>query len=220
MQTFRHVERGACVRAGWVRAAHLASATQHNGLMVQVVVFHSAYGRRQAEADAAARLRAAGHDVITPDLYDGQTATTLDAALALMDTMGWEVICARARRALEMVPETAVLAGLSMGAGVIGSVWDQRRTAAGVVLLHGIAPIPASARRGLPVQVHLAENDPFASRQDVAQWQADAARAGLAAEVFTYPGAAHFYTDPCLADYHSASASHTWQRVTAFLSAL
>ncbi len=158
--------------------------------------------------------------VVTPDLYGGQAASTLDAALALMDTVGWEVICARARQALEAVPGAAVLAGFSMGAGVIGSVWDQRRTAAGVVLLHGIAPIPASARPGLPVQVHLAEDDPFAPRQAVAQWQADAARAGLAAEVFTYPGAGHSYTDPCLADYHSASASHTWQRVTAFLSAL
>jgi dienelactone hydrolase len=120
---------------------------QHNGLMVQVVVFHSAYGLRQAEAGAAARLRAAGHDVITPDLYDGQAAGTLDAALALMDKVGWEVICARARQALEVVPETAVLAGFSMGAR-------------------------------------------------------------------------HFYTDPCLADYHPASAGQTWQRVTAFLAAL
>ena len=42
--------------------------------MPQVVLFDSAYGLRQAETDAAARLRAAGHDVITPDLYDGQTA--------------------------------------------------------------------------------------------------------------------------------------------------
>ena len=37
-------------------------------------------------AGAAALLRAAGHEVITPDLYGGQTAGTLDAALALMDT--------------------------------------------------------------------------------------------------------------------------------------
>jgi dienelactone hydrolase len=191
-----------------------------NGLMAQVVVFHSAYGLRQAETDAAARLRAAGHNVITPDLYDGQTARTMDAALALMDTTGWEVICARARQALEAVPETAVLAGLSMGAGVIGSVWHHRRTAAGVVLLHGIAPIPASARPGLPVQVHVAGNDPFAPGQAVARWQAGAARAGLAAQVFTYPGAGHFYTDRCLADYHPAAASLTWQRVTLFLSTL
>lgn len=188
--------------------------------MVQVVLFHSAYGLRQAEAGAAARLRAAGHEVITPDLYGGQTASTLDAALALMGTVGWAAICARARRALESVPGPAVLAGFSMGAGVIGSVWDQRPATAGVVLLHGIAPIPASARPGLPVQVHLAGDDPFASRPDVAQWQADAGQAGLAAQVFTYPGAGHFYTDPGLANHHPAVADQTWQRVTAFLSAL
>jgi dienelactone hydrolase len=188
--------------------------------MAQVVLFHSAYGLRQAEADAADRLRAAGHDVITPDLYDGQAAGTLDSALTLMGTVGWEVICARARQALEAVPETVVLAGFSMGAGVIGSVWDQCREAAAVVLLHGIALIPASARPGLPVQVHLAEDDPFASRQAVARWQADACRAGLASQVFTYPGAGHFYTDPASADYHPVSAGQTWKRVTAFLSAL
>jgi dienelactone hydrolase len=124
----------------------------HNGLMVQVVMFHSAYGLRQAEAGAAARLRAAGHDVITPDLYGGQTAGTLDAALALMGTVGWDLICARASQALEAVPGTAVLAGFSMGAGVIGSLWDQRRAAAGIVLLHGIAPLPASAQPGRGVQ--------------------------------------------------------------------
>jgi len=191
-----------------------------NGLMVQVVVFHSAYGLGQAEAGAAARLREAGHDVITPDLYDGQTAQALDAALALMDAVGWEVICARARRALRAVPGTAVLAGLSMGAGVIGSGWGQRRATAGLVLLHGIAPIPASARPGLPVQVHLARDDPFAPGTAVARWQADAARAGLAAQVHAYPGAGHFYTDPRLADYHAAAAGLTWQRVAAFLDAL
>jgi len=65
--------------------------------MAQVVLFHSAYGLRQAEASAAARLRAVGREVITPDLYGGQTAGTLDAALALMDAVGWDLICAAVR---------------------------------------------------------------------------------------------------------------------------
>jgi hypothetical protein len=85
--------------------------------MAQVVLFHSASGLRQAEAGAAALLRAAGHEVITPGLCGGQAAGTLDAALALMGTLGWDLICARARQALEAVPGMAVLAGLWMGAG-------------------------------------------------------------------------------------------------------
>jgi dienelactone hydrolase len=68
--------------------------------------------------------------------------------------------------------------------------------------------------------VHLAEADPFTSRRAVDRWQADADRAVLAAQVFSYPGAAHFYTDPDLADYHPASTTLTWQRVIAFLSTL
>lgn len=60
----------------------------------------------------------------------------------------------------------------------------------------------------------------LAWRLSLNRWQADAGHAGLAAQVFTYPGAGHFYTDPDLADYHPASAGQTWQRVTAFLSAL
>ena len=60
--------------------------------MVQVVVFHSAYGLRQAEARAAARLRAAGHDVITPDLYDGQTAGTMDAAPTRRSGRVWRLL--------------------------------------------------------------------------------------------------------------------------------
>lgn len=67
-----------------------------------------------------------------------------------MDTVGWDLICTRASQALEAVPGAAVLAGFSMGAGVIGSVWDQRRAAAGLILLHGIAPVPATARPGQP----------------------------------------------------------------------
>jgi hypothetical protein len=52
---------------------------------------------------------------------------------------GLDPICARASQALEAVPGTAVLAGFSMGTGVIGSLWDQRRAAVGIVLLRGIA---------------------------------------------------------------------------------
>jgi dienelactone hydrolase len=188
--------------------------------MVQIVLFHSSFGLRQAEADAAGRLRAAGHHVLTPDLFGGQTVASHEAARGLMDSIGWAVICERARRSLSAVPAGAVLAGVSMGVGIIGSVWDERPDAAGVLLLHGITPVPAGARPGLPIQVHVAEGDPFAPGQAVAQWRAEAASAGVAAEVFSYPGAGHFYTDAQLTDYHAPSADLTWQRVTAFLAGL
>jgi hypothetical protein len=107
-------------------------------LVAQVVVFHSVYGLRQVELTAAERLRAAGHDLVIPDQYGGQTADSpgaglsLKAAIGWMAAIGWEVICRRARQALSVVPGQAVLAGFSVGACVIGSLWEQRRQAAGM----------------------------------------------------------------------------------------
>jgi dienelactone hydrolase len=46
--------------------------------MVDVVLFHSVYGRRPAVLDAADLLRVAGHTVIAPDLYAGQVAANVD----------------------------------------------------------------------------------------------------------------------------------------------
>ncbi len=40
--------------------------------MTTVVLFHSVLGVRRGELDAADRLRAGGHDVLVPDLYDGR----------------------------------------------------------------------------------------------------------------------------------------------------
>jgi len=41
-------------------------------VMTTVVLFHSVLGVRRGELDAADRLRAGGHDVLVPDLYDGR----------------------------------------------------------------------------------------------------------------------------------------------------
>jgi hypothetical protein len=76
-----------------------------------------------------------------------------------METIGWSRICVRAERAINELPADAVLAGISMGAGVVASLWPHRVDAKGILLLHGLAAIPENARRSLPVEVHLAEPD-------------------------------------------------------------
>lgn len=50
------------------------------------------------ELAAAERLRAAGHEVVTPDLYDGETASTLDEGFAVKNRIGWTTLAERARR--------------------------------------------------------------------------------------------------------------------------
>jgi dienelactone hydrolase len=183
-----------------------------------IVLFHSMLGLRPAELDGAERLRAAGHPVVTPDLYAGATASTLEEGFAVKDAVGWETIVGRARDAVAAQPADAVLVGVSMGAGVVHELLPGRPHTAGVLLLHGLAPLPASVRAGLPVEVHVADpDDVFAPPAQVAAWREAAARSGADARVFTYPGAGHFYTDADGPDHDAAAAARTWQRATDFV---
>ena len=50
--------------------------------MTDVVLFHHAQGRTAGVESFAGRLRAAGHRVTVPDLYDGATFATLDEGMA------------------------------------------------------------------------------------------------------------------------------------------
>jgi len=188
--------------------------------MVHIALFHSVLGLRPVERSAAERLRIAGHEVATPDLYQGRTASTLDQGFALMNEVGWPVITQRARRALEGLPADAVLAGISMGAGVVGTLLADRPQAAAVLLLHALADIPATARPGLPIHAHVADPDDFAPRADIAAWLDAADRTGVDARVFTYPHAGHFYTDASLPDYDERASGVTWRRILDLLRLL
>jgi dienelactone hydrolase len=187
--------------------------------MATVILLHSIYGLRPAQLAAAERLRAAGHTVAVPDLFAGRTVSTVDEGFELQAEIGWPVICERADAAAAGLPDDTVLAGFSMGAAVASHLWERRARVPGVLFLSGIAPIPEKARRGLPLQVHLAEPDPF-EEEFVPEWLASAAAAGLAVELLRYPGVGHLFTDPELPDYDEAAAELCWQRVLAFLEPL
>ena len=185
--------------------------------MAHVALFHSMLGLRPVERLAARRLQQAGHLVTMPDLYDGRTATTMEEGYTLMNQVGWPAITRRARDAMLGVQADAVLMGFSMGVGVVGTLWPERPQAAAVVLLHALAALPVNARRGLRLQVHAGEADDFAPPSEVAWLLAAATEAGVATEVFTYPGVGHFYTDASLPEHDALAAELTWQRILDFL---
>lgn len=190
----------------------------HNRAMATIVLFHSMLGLRSVELRAADRLRAAGHEVITPDLYAHRTASTLDEGFQLKDhRIGWATIEQRAHQAVQNLPADTVLAGISMGAGVVSTLLSHRPDAAGVLLLHGLAPIPTTAREGLPVQLHVADADEFAPPAEVSAWLDAATRTGADVQVFTYQQAGHFFTDPSLPDHNAQATTLTWHRVLDFL---
>ncbi len=187
--------------------------------MRHVVLFHSVYGLRPAVRAPADRLRAAGHRVSTPDLYGVPATDTVEEGFALLDKIGQEVVLDRARDALRDLPPETVLAGFSMGAGVAGALLAERPAAAGLLLLHGTGGAPDAVRPGLPVQLHLADPDPYDAPDEVDEWQQALTDAGADLTVFRYPGVGHLFTDPELAEYSPDATAAAWPRVLAFLAA-
>ncbi len=183
-----------------------------------VVLFHSMWGLRPVERSAAERLRARGHRVELPDLFDGRTAPgELEAGFALMEEIGWSTIVARARDALSRVPDDAALVGFSMGVGVIGEVWPDRLGTAAVACLHAPVSVPSGIRPGTPVQLHYAAGDRFAPPEQVAEFRRSAQAAGAVAVVREYPGAGHYFTDDSHPDYAPVAAAATWSAVEDLL---
>jgi dienelactone hydrolase len=186
--------------------------------VTHVALFHSVYGLRPAVVGAAELLRSAGHHVIAPDLFGGPVARTIEEGFAISERVGWPAIVRRAREAVRDLPPDAVLAGLSMGCGVVGELLTDRPETGGLLLLNGYGGAPGHVRDGLPIQLHVGDDDSMFPPAEVAGWQARMAAAGAVVERFRYPGVGHFFTDPEVPDADPAAAEAAWQRGLRFLA--
>ena len=192
--------------------------------MATVVLFHSVLGPRQGIADAAARLRAAGHDVITPDLYEGRTFDEYDPAMAFSSELGHEELMARALAAVADLPDGFVVGGFSQGSTVAVYV-ATRRAVSGVLQFAGFNTLEwfgpdAAWPAGVDTQVHQSIGDPWREDQFAEQATRDVTSAGGRVEIFDYPGTGHLFTDPSLpAEYDAAATELLWSRVLPFVAA-
>ena len=83
--------------------------------MTTVVLFHSVLGLRQGEIDAAERLRADGHEVRVPDLFEGRVFDTYEPAMAFSDALGVERPCELGLAAVANLSDGFVVGGFSQG---------------------------------------------------------------------------------------------------------
>ena len=83
--------------------------------MAEVLLFHHAQGLTPGCLSFADELRAAGHVVHAPDLYDGKTFATLDEGVGYAKQVGFDTILERSQLAAEGLPNELVYAGFSLG---------------------------------------------------------------------------------------------------------
>ncbi len=191
------------------------------GDMAEVLLFHHAQGLTAGVLAFADTLRAAGHTVHTPDLYDGNTFESLDDGLAYAGSIGFGNILDLGVRAADDLPEALVYAGFSLGVMPAQKLAQTRAGARGALLFHSCIPVSefgSSWPQGVPVQVHGMEADPFF----VDEGDIDAARELVAstpdAELFVYPGGQHLFVDSSLPAYDADASALLQQRVIDFLS--
>ncbi|MGP9021317.1 dienelactone hydrolase family protein [Streptomyces sp. BR1] len=189
---------------------------------MNIMLFHSAYGLRPAVHEAVERLRAAGHVVHVPDLYDGRTAETVEEGMTIRDEIGNDELLKRAiLAAAPHSDEGLVYAGFSLGGSLAQTLALGDEKARALLLFHGTADIAEDASVDeLPVQLHVADPDPFETHDWLNTWYLRMGRIGADAEIYRYPGAGHLYTDPGLADYDEAAAEQSWRTALAFLETL
>ncbi|MFJ9419512.1 MULTISPECIES: dienelactone hydrolase family protein [unclassified Streptomyces] len=187
-----------------------------------IVLFHSVCGVRPAVQAAADRLRAAGHEVIVPDLFDGRTADSVPDGIVIKDEIGKDELLKRAVMAAAPYSDRGlVYAGFSFGGSVAQNLALADEKTRGLLLLHGTSDIAEGAvADDLPVQLHVADPDPYEPHDWLNAWYLQMRRAGADVEVFRYAGAGHLYTDSDLPDYDEEAAESTWRVALGFLAGL
>ncbi|MFG2221717.1 dienelactone hydrolase family protein [Streptomyces sp. NPDC048644] len=187
-----------------------------------IVLFHSVCGLRPAVRAGADRLRAAGHEVIVPDLFDGRTADSVADGIVIKDEIGKDELLRRAVTAAAPYSDRGlVYAGFSFGGSVAQNLALADEKARGLLLLHGTSDIAEDTEADeLPVQLHVADPDPYEPHDWLTAWYLQMRRAGADVEVFRYAGAGHLFTDPDLPDYDAEAAESAWKVALGFLAGL
>ncbi len=191
--------------------------------MTEILLFHHAQGLTPGVLAFADQLRAAGHTVHTPDLFDGRTFPSLDEGMAFVQASGFDDLRARGVKTADGLPDDLVYAGFSFGEAVAQELAQTRPGARGALLFYSCIPITGDWAfgpwpDGVPVQIHGMDNDPiFVGEGDV-----DAARELVAAvddaELFLYPGDQHYFADSSLPSYDPEATALLTKRVLEFLA--
>ena len=182
--------------------------------MAEVVVLHHALGVTDFVRGFSDTLRAAGHTVHTPDLFDGRTFATIEEGLAYSEELGGPMaMVERGRAAVESLPSEVVYVGFSLGVLPAQSLAQTRPGARGAVLCYSALPLgqwgdnwPAMWPDGVPLQLHILDGD---EDFEIARGLASTVPR---AELFVYPGTEHYF-----AEHDDEAAALLQERVLAFL---
>jgi dienelactone hydrolase len=193
--------------------------------VVEVLLFHHIQGLTEGVRAFADQLRAGGHTVHTPDLFDGQIFDSIESGFAYTRSLEEGAIDERVNAAVDGLPDDLVYAGISYGVPPALQLTVKRPGARGLLMLESAMPIAGEWAvgpfpDGVPLQIHGAEGDEYFGEDRPFADEAVALLGAERAELFVYPGEQHLFTDSSLPSYDAEAAALVTERTLAFLDRL
>ena len=188
--------------------------------MTEVLMFHHALGLTAAVESFADELRRAGHEVVTPDLFDGETFGSVSDGVAHAERLGFDTIIARGVAAADRMDGPFIVAGLSLGVLPAQKLAQTSPTVHGALLYFAAVPVSTFAARwpsGVPTELHLVEDDEWAVEDRDAAEEVATASGGRR---YLYPGRGHLVTEVGSTDHDPVAATLILERSLAFLGRL
>ncbi|HEY6630219.1 MAG TPA: dienelactone hydrolase family protein [Rhizobiaceae bacterium] len=190
--------------------------------MADVLLFHHAQGLTPGVRAFAEELRAGGHAVYTPDLFDGRIFPSMEEGLAYIGKTGFDDLRRRGLRMAEDLPSDLVYAGFSFGVVPAQQLAQTRPGARGALLFHSCLPVSGEWAFGpwpenVPVQIHAMDGDPIFTSEGDIDAALEIVEKASDAELFLYAGDRHYFADSSLPSYDAAAARLLTDRVLAFL---
>ncbi|MCC6602409.1 MAG: dienelactone hydrolase family protein [Anaerolineae bacterium] len=185
-----------------------------------VMLLHAWWGLTDFFQSVCEQIAAQGYVCFAPDLHHGKVAATPDEAMHILETRDFPATQATAESALSFLQTHPAVqgakvaaVGFSMGASfalLLDSLSPDAFSK--VVLFYGGSGADLSQSKSR-FQGHFGEADEWEPLEEVRKMYA------ANAEIYTYPGAAHWFCESDRPDYYDAQAAVlAWKRTFAFLS--
>jgi carboxymethylenebutenolidase len=190
-----------------------------------LVMLHDQWGLTAHIRTQARRFAEQGYYVIAPDLFNRQTATTLEQAQVLTAQLG-EVALSHVKAAISALLThhrcngKIGLIGWGLGAKLALHTAVYREDLSGVVLFYSLPDEVSTAELRVldePVLAIFGEADADNSAEKVERLRQTLAGSAMNHEIVVYPDAGRDFFDDSQASFNADAAEDAWKRALAFL---
>lgn len=193
--------------------------------MAQIILFHHALGLTDGVRDLAEKIASGGHQVHTPDLFDGAVFGTPQEGIAHVERLGgFDRIALEGMRVAAEFPSASVVAGVSMGVVPAHKAAQTVPAFRACIDISGFVPLTAFAPLWQPhtaLQVHLASEDAWVKDEDLPLARSIAAtdeNPDAPAVLFEYESAEHLFMDSSTSGYDADLTDVVVRRIHELLA--